>query len=190
MERAKIPGVFTFKESRIGKTAPRGRIRSKQVMAAPTLTNTAAPTWLNPAPASAASILISGIYVSAQKMAVPVREQVWTLLSDLFVDTSLQERDLRTLGRALRETGASPDETERVLRTEVAPVCGRWMLYGAAVGAWPAFDEVDLKRNIEHYIQTPWYRRRPLLAPLTWWYLFGVRRDWQVVRDEMQNHSS
>ena len=118
------------------------------------------------------------------------REQVWTLLSDLFVDTSLQEKDLRAIGRALRETGASPDETERVLRTEVAPVCGRGMLYGGAVGPWPAFDAVELKRDIERYIQTPWYRRRPLLAPLTWWYLLGVRRDWQVVRDEMQNHSS
>jgi hypothetical protein len=129
--------------------------------------------------------------VSAKKMAVPVREQVWTLLSDLFVDTTLQERDLRTLGRLLREAGARPDETERVLRTEVAPVCGRWMLYGGgAVGPWPAFDAVELKRDIELYIQTPWYRRRPLLAPLTLWYLLGVRRDWQVVRDEMQKHSS
>jgi hypothetical protein len=33
---------------------------------------------------------------SRLNLSVPVRELVWTLLSDLFVDTNLQERDLRT----------------------------------------------------------------------------------------------
>ena len=123
-------------------------------------------------------------------MAEPVREKIWLLLSDLFVDREHQGYELRAIGCALRETGVSLTETERILRTEVAPVCGEWMICPGAIGPWPTFDEVDLKGHIEDYIQTPWYRRRPLLAPLSWWRLFGVRRDWQIVRKEVQSQPS
>lgn len=114
------------------------------------------------------------------------RERIWVLLSELFVDTELKAEDLQALGQSLREVGEPPSEVERVLRSEVAPVCGRWMLFAAPVGPWPGFDEADLKKQIEAYLQAPWYRCRPMLAPLAWWLLSGVRRDWQVAKFAMQ----
>jgi hypothetical protein len=119
-----------------------------------------------------------------------VRERVWMLLSELFIDTELSAHDLRRLGQHLLGTGVAADQAEAILRSEVAPVCGRWMLYGATVGPWPAFDECDLKRRIERHIRSPWRRFQSVVAVFYWWRLSAVRRDWQLVRDEMNVKSA
>ena len=113
------------------------------------------------------------------------KEKVWLLLSDLFVDTDLPERELREIGAALKRTGFSADEVEKMLRKEVAPVCARWMRYPGAIGPWPAFDPEELKLRIRTYLNRPWYR-----APLMGGGLFGlpgVKRSWRIVRDTMEN---
>jgi len=124
------------------------------------------------------------------EISQPDRRRAWILLSELFIDTDHRTEDLRALGRALSNLGTSPDEMERILREEVAPVCGRWMLYSSPVGPWPAFDEDDLVTNINQYVQTPWHGRRPLLAPFTLWLLAGVRGDWRAVKLAMQTYRS
>ena len=72
------------------------------------------------------------------------RETIWWLLSDLFVDTTHTEDDLRRLGAALKKTGCGVEDLERILRYEVAPVCGTWMSYPGAIGPWPQFDPQDI----------------------------------------------
>ena len=121
-------------------------------------------------------------------LEAPVREHVWMLLSELFVDTELSLQDCRRLGHALAGTGVAADQAESILRSEVAPVCGRWMLHGPTVGPWPGFDEADLKCRIESRAKSPRRRFRSVVAAFNWWRLSGVRRDWQLVRDAMQGN--
>ena len=115
------------------------------------------------------------------------REKVWVLLSELFVDTELGEDDLRGIGEMLAKEGISASEAEQILHDDVAPVCGRWMIFGAAVGPWPAFDEASLKRAIAHHAKPGWQPWRRAVRALAWWALPGIRRDWQMVRNAMPN---
>ena len=107
------------------------------------------------------------------------REAAWVLLSDLFVDTEHSPEFLRSLGFALEGTGFTADEIESILKTEVAPVCGRWMRW-PSIGPWPAFDPDWVKRTIANY------RRRPRFFRLGLWGLPGVREDWKIVRAAME----
>ena len=118
-------------------------------------------------------------------MSTGTREKVWVLLSDLFVDTENTEQDLRAIGRVLKTTGFSVAEVELILRKEVAPVCGQWMVNPGAIGPWPLFDEEDLKQGIRNHLGKPWWR--PPLTGIGLWRLPGVRRQWRVVRDAMQS---
>jgi len=112
------------------------------------------------------------------------REKIWIILSDLFIDTELTPAELNAIGLALRDTGESCERIEQILREEVAPVCGQWMLY-PTVGPWPKFDEVDLIGKITKYISRPWYR-----FPILKLGLFGlrqVREDWSHVKRAMND---
>ena len=112
------------------------------------------------------------------------QERVWLLLSDLFVDTVHTERGLREIGVALKRTGFSADEVERILRKEVAPVCGRWMRY-PTIGPWPMFDPEDLKQRIRAHLNRPWYK--PPLIGVGLFGLSDVKRSWEIVRAAMAN---
>ena len=112
-------------------------------------------------------------------MNASARQRVWFLLSDLFVDTEWSAEDLRAIGTALKHTGFSANEVEAILRTEVAPVCGRWMRW-PSIGPWPAFDPDWVNESIEKYL-----RRQPIFR-LGLWGLPGARRDWRVVRNAME----
>jgi len=116
-------------------------------------------------------------------MTENARESVWRLLSDLFVDTTHTDDDLRRLGVALKKTGFSVTDVERILRREVAPVCGRWLTYPGAIGPWPQFDRQDVEARIRAYVQRPWYKGPLFGAPL--WLFPGVRREWSVVKSAM-----
>jgi hypothetical protein len=117
-------------------------------------------------------------------MSSSAREAVWVLLSDLFIDSTKTDVNLRAMGKALAKTGYSAGEVEQILLHEVAPVCGKWMSHPGAVGPWPMFDELDLRHRIRQRIKRPWYRRWPIVFGL--WSLPGVRRQWKVVQHAMQ----
>ena len=118
-------------------------------------------------------------------MTESAKEKVWFLLSDLFVDTDHPERELREMAVALKRTGFSTDEVEKILHHEVAPVCGRWMRYGGAIGLWPMFDQAALKQRIHKHLVRPWYK--PPLVNTGLLGLSSVQRDWEIVRDAMEN---
>ena len=107
------------------------------------------------------------------------RHRVWYLLSDLFVDTELTDEQLCRIGVALKQTGLSSNDVEKILRREVAPVCGAWMRW-PSIGPWPAFEPEWVKESIERYLS------RPALFRLGLWSYPGVRRSWKIVRAEME----
>lgn len=111
------------------------------------------------------------------------REAVWLVLSELFVDTEHTQKNLYAIGSLLQETGFSIDEIATILYREVAPVCGRWMLYPGAIGPWPAFEEQDLKKRIQAHLQKPWYE--PPLLHRGLMFMPGVRRDWKIIQNAM-----
>ena len=116
-------------------------------------------------------------------MSTNAREAVWLLLSDLFVDTDHTTQELCAIGQSLKKTGFSVEEVEAILRREVAPVCGRWMLYPGAIGPWPGFDEEDLKQRINAEMSKPWHK--PPLFSAGLWLPLGIKRQWEVVRNAM-----
>jgi|SRR5690348_12900356 hypothetical protein len=112
------------------------------------------------------------------------KEKVWVLLSDLFVDTVHTERELTAIGAALKGTGCSADDVEKILRKEVAPVCGRWMRY-PTIGPWPMWDPEDVKQRVRAYLNRPWYK--PRLMGMGLFGLSDVERSWEIVRHAMEN---
>jgi hypothetical protein len=117
-------------------------------------------------------------------MSTNAREAVWLLLSDLFVDTEHTDQHLYAIGQSLKKTGFSVDEVETILHREVAPVCGRWMLYPGAIGPWPMFDEEDLKHRIKERLSKPWYKRPLVSAGL--WLMPSIKREWGVIQNAMR----
>ncbi|MDB5897070.1 MAG: hypothetical protein JWP22_1441 [Ramlibacter sp.] len=115
------------------------------------------------------------------------RQAVWILLSELFVDTEHTKDDLRILARSLQETGFPLHEIETILCREVAPVCGRWMLYPGAIGPWPAFQEQELRERIDARLHKPWYK--PPFFHTGLWGMPGVRREWTIVRNALRGNA-
>src|SRR4051794_6777995 len=113
------------------------------------------------------------------------RESIWRLLSDLFVDTTHTDDELRRLGIALGKTGYSAEEVERILRYEVAPVCSRWMRWPGAIGPWPGFGK-DLEARIREYVERPWYKP-PLFRHSGLWLRPEVRRAWSIMKGAMKD---
>jgi hypothetical protein len=124
------------------------------------------------------------LYLDHYIMTASTREYVWWLLSDLFVDTTHTDDELRRLGVALKQTGFAVSAIEQILRHEVAPVCGRWLIHPGAIGPWPQFDRHDIEARIRAYVQRPWYKS-PFAVPL--WLFPGVRREWSIVKRVMQD---
>jgi hypothetical protein len=109
---------------------------------------------------------------------------VWLALSELFLDTELQEDALRRIARTLAASGHGLSELERVLWAEVAPVVG-WNLLGVA-GVWDGFDPVWLEdgilRRLRHNArQGRLFRSLGVrLARLLW--ARSIQADWARVR--------
>ncbi|WP_420594363.1 DUF7079 family protein [Deinococcus sp.] len=100
------------------------------------------------------------------------RRPVWAALSELFLDTELDEADMHWLARTLRESGYPLAELEHILRTEVAPIVGGNLL--SVVGVWSGFDLDWLERQILSLRGTG-----GLISNL---YCRLIRDDWQRVQ--------
>ncbi|WP_143074191.1 hypothetical protein [Roseateles sp. YR242] len=89
------------------------------------------------------------------RMGHPADRAAQLVISRLFLDTELDDLDLKAIARDLRATGLSRSELQRIYETEVAPACWR-NLRAFPGGAWAGFDEAALMDAIErHRISTP-----------------------------------
>jgi hypothetical protein len=74
------------------------------------------------------------------------RRPVWSALSDLFLDTELDESALRCIAQRLVDSGYMDDELAAILYGEVFPVCIWNML--CVAGEWEVIDTNWLQERI------------------------------------------
>ncbi|WP_276875111.1 DUF7079 family protein [Chryseobacterium joostei] len=80
------------------------------------------------------------------------RKQVWVALSELYLDTELQESDFTYMAKILFESSFTFDEIKRIDQYEVFPVLFSNLLSPA--GEWAGFNERILVKNIMKWIKT------------------------------------
>lgn len=102
------------------------------------------------------------------------RRPVWHALSDLFLDTELDEQHLAWIARILAESGYSDSELESILLREVYPVCLA-NLHDPA-GVWSGFDEDSLEEEILRRAAGP--RNEVGDRPKDFWM---VETEWRTV---------
>ncbi|WP_078119678.1 DUF7079 family protein [Thiosocius teredinicola] len=81
-----------------------------------------------------------------------MREQLWTVLSDCWLDNELGDDDILRIADSVRETGVSEAEYWDICRYELGPFLCRNGF--AAAGVWNGFDEgwviSEARRRREH----------------------------------------
>lgn len=89
-------------------------------------------------------------------MPVPAagqRQPVWLALSELYLDTELEEADFRRLALALAASGFSWHDIKLINYDEVAPVL--WQNLLSVAGEWAGWDEASLVASLsERYTGT------------------------------------
>ena len=110
---------------------------------------------------------------------LPRRRPLWIALSDLWLDTELQDGDRDFIARTMLDSGYGRDALQRIMAEEVAPVVYR-NLYSVA-GEWTGFDPDWLCAEILAGLRRRgpvgrwWLRRRRALMTRI------VRDDWQDI---------
>lgn len=107
----------------------------------------------------------------ATNATVDDRLPVWNVLSELFLDTELQEDDHQRIARVLAASPYSEKKLDEILRFEVTPVLKCNLL--SMAGEWAGFDEAWLREKLKPRIDTrPWFR------PSVFWMM---RRRWKHI---------
>jgi hypothetical protein len=106
------------------------------------------------------------------------RQRAWQVLSNLFLDTELDDAAIEAMARDLRATGFTPAELQHLYEHEVAPVCWRNLLVLPG-GEWAGFDEASLAQAIQQHLARAsrlpaWWRRARVRC-----HTAMTRADWQ-----------
>ena len=116
----------------------------------------------------------------------PARMDAWLALSELFLDTALDDDDITAIVRQLKATGLAPADIEHIYEEEVAPVCWHNLL-ALPGGAWTGFRKEALVRAIVTQL-----RRPPWLHDVHFIRRLRIRRwtamsrsDWQRVKAQL-----
>ena len=109
------------------------------------------------------------------------RRPVWRALSDLFLDTELQDNDLSYIARTLAESPYTLAEIETILFCELYPVCIPNM--HCVAGEWSGFNYEWLEETILKHTKRSWSLSR-VFQPFRWM----IRDDWNRVKDLYVKH--
>ena len=103
------------------------------------------------------------------------RLPVWIALSELYLDTALDEADLDRIASVLKASPYGRAEIEHILRNEVAPAFSANLL--SVAGEWAGWSADDVARIMEQWLErqgaTGWIARTknrivPRLMPDEW----------------------
>lgn len=87
---------------------------------------------------------------SGIRINIATRMPIWKVLSELFLDTELQESDYKYIANIILKTNYTPLEVHDILWNEVFPVVG--VNFSSPIGEWTGFDENWLKVKITNYV--------------------------------------
>ena len=114
----------------------------------------------------------------------PARESVWLALSELWLDTELDDSGRAAIARTLAISGYPPEELEGIYRLEVAPVV--WSNSWVTAGVWDGFDPDWLfegcRRNQKRRYSL-WHRGRCRLLRKAM--TAAVEEDWRKIREQL-----
>lgn len=80
------------------------------------------------------------------------RKPIWIALSDFYLDTELQDYDIKHIATAIRESPYTLEEVKEIDKQEIFPVLYSNLLYAA--GAWTGFQEEWLIDKITEAINS------------------------------------
>lgn len=83
---------------------------------------------------------------------VDERLPVWTVLSDLFLDTELLDADIQRIAAALAKSPYGVAEIADILRDEVLPAFGPKLL--SVAGEWVPWSEAEVRGIMERSLRT------------------------------------
>lgn len=110
-------------------------------------------------------------------MSLTNRSAVWIAISELYLDTELEESDYARIASIIFENKFSIAEAKRIDRDEVFPIL-QWNLFSAA-GVWSAFDEKWLVDRISHSIQNKSRLKQLLLGIFYFAFSWMHVNSWQ-----------
>ncbi len=113
------------------------------------------------------------------------RRPVWRALSELFLDTELQDDELSYIARTMAESPYSLSEIETILAREVYPVCIFNML--CVAGEWAGFNEEWLEESILKHAQRRWALGN-VATRNRWMIRWMIHDDWNRVKYHYSQH--
>lgn len=111
----------------------------------------------------------------------------WQALSDLFLDTELDDQHIAAIATRLRGTGFTVRELERIYEDDVAPACYRNMS-ALPGGEWSGFnatwlaDAIQRSQRRRSWLRVPWVKR---FFVERW--TRQSRADWQRVERQLSS---
>ncbi len=116
------------------------------------------------------------------------RRPVWLALSELWLDTELQEEDLKRIATIMRQSGYDQCKLRCIYLREVAPVIYHNLL--SPVGEWNGFDESWLSDTIvQNMAKTGFIHRVFALIrqPLT---IYATEHHWRKLKMLLDKNSN
>lgn len=114
----------------------------------------------------------------------PARESVWLAVSELWLDSELDDSGRAAIARTLAISGFSVAELEAIYRLEVAPVV--WTNTRVAAGVWDGFDPdwlFEACRRNQQRRHSLWHRGRCRLFGRAM--TAAVQDDWAKIRAQL-----
>ncbi|WP_215438332.1 DUF7079 family protein [Zobellia russellii] len=126
---------------------------------------------------------------TTMQMELEQRFPVWNSISELYLDTELQDYNYDTITRTFINSGFSLEELKAIDRHEVFPVLKANLLN--IFGEWRGFDEQWLNEECtKRYLkrENRWFKYKNQFYD---YFLFSMRKDhWTEIENRMQIHSA
>jgi hypothetical protein len=110
-----------------------------------------------------------------RELDIQQRLPVWTVLAELFLDTSFDDADYDRIAAVLRKSPYQLTEIEQILRNEVSPAFSGNLL--SIAGEWARWTEEEVKEVMERWLVrqsakgwTAWIKTRftARVVPMDW----------------------
>ena len=123
-----------------------------------------------------------------EKLDIAERSKIWIALSDLYLDTELQEYTYRHIAKIIAESSYTLSQVRQIDKTEVFPVLYPNML--SSLGVWDGFHTTWLIETIQKKIAQENFLNR-ITRNLTY-RLFKktFAADWEKIRDALPRKSN